>query len=573
MEQRYEFILTTVRKTVLEQDDINLLYIPLHGKHTTNPEEEPFDLAQKINEFFVFDESNTNDPRVMLLLGDTGSGKSVFTQQVFKQLWKTRKESDPIPLWIPLPELLNPFNGSVEEVLMKYEFTESQILAMKRKEKFIFIVDGYDELHQFQNCYVTNGWHEWKAKVLITCRSQALYYQKDPDKYFVPFSKEQRLPWLLRKLYVAPFSPDQIKAYVAAYNRRIPAIRQDPVIKLEDFDKIPGLKELIITPFLLHLAVESLPDILANIGSEEENPKMTQAKLYDVFIEQWFTRQVEKMRAANIVISDLTRDIEIKQRFWDYCKRLAQQMHANEVTVIPYIASKAAGRLFGIKEKRNYWEKFFSEETEVLRSACPLKRMGDHHYGFIHSSFVEYFSTRAMYEEIQEEVVAEKCAENIDKEIGEIKVQPENVNTKKPKGGIHVRVFVKERQAIQFISDRIEMSKIFKQKMLNIVETSKTNDLYGIGAANAITGLVRAGVTFNGADLRGIRISGADISGGYFDNVDLSGSDLRHVIAARTWLKRANLSKCELEGLDLMEHPSFKHKTEVLSIVYRPEIN
>ncbi len=567
----------------MESDKEVELYIPLQGKYTTNSEEEPFDLAQKINEFFVFDDTNPSDPRVMLLLGETGSGKSVITQQIFQQLWSTRKDGDPIPLWIPLPELLNPFENVVEEVLTTQAFSETQIAEMKANAKFIFIVDGYDELHQFQNCYVTNHWDQWNAKILITCRSQALYYQKDPDKYFVPFDGEKRLPWLLRKLYVAPFSTDQIKAYVEAYNRLFEDLR----INIEDFDKVPGLKELITTPFLLHLTVESLPDILADQQTSEDYQKITQARLYDVFVERWFTRQVKKLHIAG---QQKDSEQKTKQLFWDYCKRLAQRMHAKELTVIPYTPPKTGGRLFGKQEKKEGWEEFFSEDTEISRSSCPLKRMGDHHYGFIHASLVEYFATRAMYEEITQDVDTPvefeeqpSCHPSEGRGLvlmAEVYVNEADLhsNNIQPRGGIYQRLFSEEKNSIRFLADRIEMSKTFKQKMLMIIETSKKNEHFAIGAANAITALVKAGVTFNGADLSGVNISGADLSGGYFDQANFKGSDLSHVRIASSWLRQACFVKSRLDGLDFGEYPWIEHEKEnrpyeIKSIVYRPDIN
>ncbi len=566
MDLGFEFLLSNLKNGVLNEFQHQNLYIPLQGKYTMNPEKSTFDLAEKINQFFIFDNANSNDPRVLLLLGDTGSGKSMFAQQLFQELWKMRNDGDPIPVWIPLPELLNPFHGAVEEVLQKYEFSESQISEMKKRERFIFVVDGYDELHQFQNCYVTNKWNEWNAKVLITCRSQALFYQRDPDKYFVPFQGEKRLPTLLRRLYVAPFSPDQIRAYVEAYNR----LSKNPAIKIEDFDKILGLKELITTPFLLHLTVASLPDILENIGVEEENPKITQAKLYDVYVERWFIRQIVKLRTTGQLKDSQQNTM---RQFWDYCQQLAQQMHANEVTVIPYSQQKVGGRLFGKQEKKNKWEAFLNEQTEILRSACPLKRMGEHHFGFIHASLVDYFATRAMYEEIQEHEDVEvegTSVENIDKE----KMVPEAENRRgELKGGLHYRVFAREVNGIKNLANRIEMNDTFKRKMLRIVEKSKTSERYAIGAANAITAFVKAGITFNGVDLSGVKISGSDISGGYFDHVDFRGSNLKHVLLARVWLQHSNLQNCQFDGASFGEYPFYKHDEAIISMVYRPELN
>ena len=62
MEQSHELGLSTIKKAVLEKTQNNELYIPLQGKHTTNIEEEPFDLAEKIQTFFEFDETQSSDP-------------------------------------------------------------------------------------------------------------------------------------------------------------------------------------------------------------------------------------------------------------------------------------------------------------------------------------------------------------------------------------------------------------------------------------------------------------------------------------------------------------------------------
>lgn len=561
MEQGQEITakIEEVRSSFLISTDVIPLYIPLQGKRTTNPEENPFDLAEKIYSFFVFNEASTNDPKVILLLGDAGSGKSVFSQQLHKQLWKDYKAGNPIPLWIPLPESDQPFECAAEEVLIKYGFNESQITDLKANERFIFVVDGYDELHHFQNCYVTNKWSTWNAKVLITCRTQALYYQNNPDKYFMPFSGEKQLPMLLRKLCVSPFSKEQISAYVKQYQK----INTDNKITEEDFSKVPGLLELITTPFLLHLAVEALPDILA---AQVDDQKLTQAALYDVFIEQWFTRQAAKLRETGHLKET---DDELKPKFWDYCKKLAQQMHEKEVSVVPYQGQKIGSHLFGGNEQKNHWGSFFTADKEIVRSACPLRRFGDHYYGFVHSSMIDYFATRAMYEEIACQDMSNKDIPVENFEDGEIIKKHHD----QMPGGIHHRLFTQERHTIQFLADRIQMNDVFKHKLLAILEASKKSHRYAIGAANAITALVRGGVTFNGANLSRIMISGADISGGYFDQANFEGSDLTEVHIAHSWLRQSELNNCKLQGIIFGEYPWFEHEDEVTSMVYRPDIN
>src|SRR3990167_2647551 len=155
---------------------------------------------------------------------------------------------------------------------------------------------------------------------------------------------------------------------------------------------------------------------------------------------------------------------------------------------------------------------------------------------------IEYFATRAMYDEIQESefnahnpVIASE-ARQFSEMIGlsgSLRFARDDGNespreNSRPRGGIHQRLFSEEKNTIRFLADRIELNEAFKQKMLMILEASKKSQHFAIGAANAISALVKAGVTFNSQNLSGIRITGADISGGYFDQADLSAADLRH---------------------------------------------
>ncbi|KAF9536827.1 hypothetical protein EC957_009593, partial [Mortierella hygrophila] len=94
--------------------------------------------------------------------------------------------------------------------------------------------------------------------------------------------------------------------------------------------------------------------------------------------------------------------------------------------------------------------------------------------------------------------------------------------------------------------------------LLDAVEESKANattEAVKIAAMNAITILVKAGVTFHGADLRGVKIPGADLSGGQFDYVQFQGADLTGVNLSRSWLRAADLSGAQMEGVQFGELP------------------
>ncbi|KAF9108251.1 hypothetical protein BGX30_008660, partial [Mortierella sp. GBA39] len=105
----------------------------------------------------------------------------------------------------------------------------------------------------------------------------------------------------------------------------------------------------------------------------------------------------------------------------------------------------------------------------------------------------------------------------------------------------------------------------------DIIELSKTNDLASRAAANAITILVKAGVLFNGADLRGIRVPGADLTDGQFDSAQLQCSDLTKVNFANSWIRNVDFSNARMEGVRFEELPYLDVDCEVWSGTYSPD--
>jgi WD40 repeat protein/tetratricopeptide (TPR) repeat protein len=522
----------------------SLTFVPLRGTWFAQSEHS-FDLEEEINKFL------SSGKKILLLLGDSGSGKSLYTQGLASKLWQDHKSDSPIPVWISLPRLKNTVNRIIEETFEKFGFNTEQIESLKQKNSFIFIFDAFDEIHQLKNLWVSNHLDQWNAKIIITCRREYLYHVDNYKHFFTPFNGEKALYLEYDEMIIKPFSEEQIEQYIKQYIQH-----QKPEWSLEQYQKaieeMHGLKNLIKTPFLLKLAMEALP----KMPQDKEQKYMTQAKLYDVFIEQWFIRQEQKLKLAK----KLKEDEDIKPEFWNYAKRLAQLMHQQKTTLVTYDSSQSSN-LFGETEE-SIWQKFFNADNpriELLRTACLIREVGQHQYAFIHASLLEYFLTRDLYENLL-------SAKN---EIPVIEVtpkisQPEN----KKQDYFNERLFVKETNTLQFLADRISEDEIFKKTLFERVYASRNNSRASIGASNALTILNRACVSFSGMDLSDIHAPHADLNGTIMSYTCLKGADLEEVTLTGAYLGNADFSKANLEKANFGEFPQLELNSLVKIINY-----
>ncbi|KAF9153988.1 hypothetical protein BG015_002188, partial [Linnemannia schmuckeri] len=88
-----------------------------------------------------------SNKQVLLIMGDPGSGKTVFVRQLERELWGDYTGfNDPIPILVNLPEFGNTANDFLGQVLKSKGFNSEHIQILRHyKRRFILICDGYDE--------------------------------------------------------------------------------------------------------------------------------------------------------------------------------------------------------------------------------------------------------------------------------------------------------------------------------------------------------------------------------------------------------------------------------------------
>ncbi|KAG9067027.1 hypothetical protein KI688_012939 [Linnemannia hyalina] len=551
-----EYELYKLQMQRINDGNMSIYISPMAKASLQAQDNEVFPLMENMQEFL------SSSRQVMLILGDSGVGKSTFNKYLEHRLWTEYKRGGSIPLFTNLPALERPAKDLMGEQLKRHDFSEEQIQELKQHRQFIVICDGYDESQLTINIHNSNGFNtsgQWKVKLVISCRSQ--YFGHDYHDRFVPNGGghyNRPSVDLFQQAVIAPFSTEQIKDYVEQY-----ALLEPRTWRTEDYmDKltiIPNLMDLVKNPFLLSLALEALPGVVES-KQDLSTIRITRTQLYDTFVEHWSNVNKRRLQSntlsmADRIVFDELLDMGFVSKSIDYSTRLAlaifEQQEGNPI--VQYVHDK------------NSWKaQFFRQDAEVrlLRDSSPLTRIGNLHR-FLHRSMLEYFFSRAIFDP----------SSHGGDDVSTPQMNPGTPDDQLVDTNSHLftRNLLAEPSVIQFLSDRVKQSVRCKEYFLAVIGLSKSNAQASRAAANAITILVRAGVQFHGADLRGIRIPGADLTGGQFDSAQLQDADLTGVNLSKTWIRQADLSRAGMDGTQFGELPYLEELEKVISCAFSPD--
>ncbi|OAQ31684.1 hypothetical protein K457DRAFT_16990 [Linnemannia elongata AG-77] len=399
------------------------IYIPPLAKaNPQTPEEEATPLMDQVKEFL------DSDKQVFLVIGDSGSGKSIFNLHLEHTLWKAYEQGDPhIPLYIHL-STSRYLSSLIDEQLTKHDFDDLAIQGLKlASRKFIVICDGYDEARLTTNLHSSNGWNRpfgWNTKMIVSCRSTHLgreYHARFQPTPNSPYCDP--LPHLFQEAVIVPFSQDQVKEYVEQFVR-------DPTVHglfcrkevqwsaekyLDMIKRIPNLAELVKNPFLLTLALRALPDVVIDDGeggttftTTDENAtagvaEMTRSQLYKSFVHQWL--EINKRRlttsltlqcpttAYTLTTSTATAASTLQELIDEGFQEVALDfLQSLAAAIYKYQRGKPIVEYWHRFDKTTWKADFFGPELNItlLRESSPLTKVENLHF-FLHRSLLEYF--------------------------------------------------------------------------------------------------------------------------------------------------------------------------------------
>ncbi len=501
--------------------------IPLQGQHMPHAQERST-LLDTIHAFL------DSEKTVFLLLGEAGSGKSTFNRHLTHTLWKEyighAAPHAPIPLFIPIDQYDSSLDW-VESYLHDQKLPQTTIDALRTENRFIFIIEGLDAV---RNPAYRLGVHQvldrWNAKLIISARPGYI------EKVYVRSLQHQGQAGCLQTCYLAPLSDEWIDAYIEKYVQNVQPPYWSTARYKQTFKNAPLLSTALRSPTLLHMALEVLPQC--------NTLPTTVVALYDQWIMHWWTGSPARLQGIaftpeeNAVLSQPLPSLITKTAYAS--QRMAIALTKERAMQAFYDAKQ--GALFPAA-----WQRYFAEDAEkrVLRFNMPILRQGEH-YRFMRPGLQEYFIASA--------ICGPQC----------------QILTSYESAVLNEFSLVDELLILDLLVDRARQFPAFKAHLYDWIEASKTNAKLGVGAANAMTILVRMGNPFTWDDLQNIHIPGADLRYGLFDHADFRGADLRNTRLEGIWLRNARLDAARLEGAQWNALPVLAQEGPAKTAIYSP---
>ena len=491
----------------MERADLNQYYVQ---SYCINKEKQEFLLDDLLAEFI-------DDPQqtFLTLLGDFGTGKSSFSIYYFIQLAQEFliDNNQRIPIFISLKYYqgtLNIEDFIIEEFYHKFglNVNYSFFVKLALAGKFIFFIDGFDEMASLSDQQVTfNNLKELTKlsfeNILFLAHKHKFAYQVNKvfltsrTHYFLTETQEQDLlkadhtilyrnyatktNYQITRIRLKEFNDQQIKEYINKHVKDEKITHQ----YLQIIQDTYNLQNLSTRPLLLDMIIKTLPTL-------KQKKNINPADLYQAYTNIWIERDDWR--------SQLTS--EGKRHFmWDIAMEIFQLGGDFSIHYSQLNEPKQEYRKPNLKVIDG---DYFQYETTTCSF---LNRDEKGNYTFIHKSFMEYFVAEyfsSHFLKNNQRVIDYKLFNQ------EIKLFFKNI------------IVIKQKKLSNFNFSYFDLSKIHLNNF-----------------------------SFQNTNLRHADLSHTDLSYANLSHADLSYANLSHADLSYANLSYANLSHTNLSSINI----------------------
>ncbi|WP_322753832.1 pentapeptide repeat-containing protein [Frankia sp. Cas3] len=477
----------------------------------------------------------TDEARFILVLGDSGHGKTFLTHELALALPRRIPHVD--PMLIELRQLEKSFEL---DRLIAQHLVDSQIRRpdldafryMLAQGRLVLIFDGFDQLaarvtyeravaHLDTLLAALND----RAKIVVTSRAE--FFLTDDEVLRKTGEKVERIfgrfivrledftPEEIRNFLVNRFTSTLSGEFPASDARRAEAERR-AAVRLDLIQHVRDLPDLARNPRLLSFIAELDEDWLR--AARQRGGTVTAADLYRELLGQWLT--YEHTRSPVLTLSE--REFAVTE--------LAVAMWRDGVAFIDVtrLTEIAARVLPAMRDPRGLTP---AETAMLVGSGTALRRDADDKFSFIHSSVMEY-------------LVAAEIARQLVATAG----HPNGLLAAREMSELMADFFADladRNEAARWAQNTVDDPNAPAVAQANALVVARRLDIpLRTGAKLADADL--AGHDLAGRDLRGADLRRTNLTDARLDHADLRGADLRGAI-----LTGASLAGTALDGADL----------------------
>ena len=355
--------------------------------------ESPCDMLEAIQKHLIaFNPALKQTSKHLVILGDTGSGKTLFSYLLEKDFQAQYKFGSPLLIRLSANVLHQPQKDHIGHYLFKDAgLDKTKTLGNLQMQPLVIIIDGYEEriltqddqtsrgeLIPFNEKLLTNG-NPWKiGQIVFMCRKQLFLDQLATTKHF-KVRESQRASAVYD---IQPFNQDNIRQFTEGL---ITAIKNEGS-EFDDQEAIPkrftqewsfyhkelqallGVNDIVTNPLYLSRLILTLPCLI-----NKKKDCVLLVDVYETLIENLVLREVEKRQTTGKVQNALkTKLLEYSFQFlldqeiivtlddmaWNALSLVVTRFGDNQLEFIhetlgQYLAAEHIWKYLGLKRSQN----------------------------------------------------------------------------------------------------------------------------------------------------------------------------------------------------------------------------